>query len=177
MISMSASCSRSALCCCSLCCFVCGSATASTSKSFRWSGGWQGSIACKAPANKLRGSARETCSQPRLSNPHPLIRPIRVLRLFVSVFFMVFYIASLGVFLVALDCEWAAGPPYYVHAFPTQSCLSMPHLINLAFSAILTVLFILVTLGMTGARHPTPCHRLLVRDSHAVHTLSPLALN
>lgn len=36
----------------------------------------------------------------------PTRRPIKVLRLFVSVFFQVFYIAALGVFLVAIDCHF-----------------------------------------------------------------------
>jgi len=45
-------------------------------------------------------------------------RPIKVLRLFVSVFFMTFYISSLGVFLVAINCNWFGGGPFYVADFP-----------------------------------------------------------
>ncbi|GAX73193.1 hypothetical protein CEUSTIGMA_g646.t1 [Chlamydomonas eustigma] len=81
----------------------------------------------------------------------PFVWPIQVLRLFVSVFFMVFYIASLGVFLVAVDCNWLGGAPYHVHAFPEVACMEMPHLINLAISATLALVFIIVTLAMTAA--------------------------
>ncbi len=43
-----------------------------------------------------------------------------MLRLFVSIFFQVFYIASLSVFLVAFDCDWFSGSPYKVAAFPAH---------------------------------------------------------
>lgn len=78
-------------------------------------------------------------------------RPIQLLRVFVSVFFMVFYIASLGVFLVAINCQWLNGAPYSVAAFPEVECLAMPHMIHMAVAIVLMILFIIITIAATAA--------------------------
>lgn len=84
----------------------------------------------------------------------PVVWPIWVLRLFVSVFFQVFYISSLGVFLVAVNCDWFGGQVYYVEAFVPNNhfvCLAFPHAIHLIVGIVLSIAFILVTIAITAA--------------------------
>lgn len=48
-----------------------------------------------------------TLAVPNRPNPStPLPRPIKVLRLVVATFFVVFYIGSLAIFMVAVSCQW-----------------------------------------------------------------------
>lgn len=51
----------------------------------------------------------------------PYIWPIKVLRLVVAVFIVVFYIFSLDVFLISMDCNYlssGAKKPYHLDSFP-----------------------------------------------------------
>jgi hypothetical protein len=84
----------------------------------------------------------------------PVVWPIWVLRAFVSVFFQAFYISSLGVFLIALNCNWFAGSPFYVEAWVPDEyvqCLALPHIIHLIVGIVISCLFILLTLALTVA--------------------------
>lgn len=100
-------------------------------------------------------TCRVVCSH---AHREPTCRPIKVLRLFVSVFFQVFYIAALGVFLVAIDCHWlgsddssAEFKKHYIQSFQDVKCTSMPHLAHLFVSIILIIVFIIVSLTITAA--------------------------
>lgn len=100
----------------------------------------------------------------------PFVWPIQVLRIFVSVFFMVFYISSLGVFLIAIDCNWFSGAPFMNAAFPEVTCLAMPHIINMCIAIVLCILFIAITWMVTAAdfeQNPTST-RLLASATSAV---------
>lgn len=51
-------------------------------------------------------------------------RPIKMLRLVVATFFVVFYIGSLAVFMVAANCQWFDQDPkvaFHLRAFPDIS--------------------------------------------------------
>ncbi len=73
-------------------------------------------------AEGQREAWQATCTYPQL-NPKPLLicRPIKMLRLVVATFFVVFYIGSLAIFMVALSCSWFDPNPairFHLKAFP-----------------------------------------------------------
>ena len=71
---------------------------------------------------KFQSEAASTAPPCLLCSPAPpSCRPIKFLRIVVATFFMVFYIGSLTIFMVALSCNWFVDDPllqFHVHAFP-----------------------------------------------------------
>jgi ABC-type spermidine/putrescine transport system permease subunit II len=69
--------------------------------------------------------------------------PITVLRWYGKIFFQILDIASMSVFLVAMDCGYfGVGNSLYNQEFPDQACFQMPHLIHLVVALISLMLFV-----------------------------------
>ncbi|GFR51520.1 hypothetical protein Agub_g13936 [Astrephomene gubernaculifera] len=77
----------------------------------------------------------------------PVIWPIKVLRLFTSVFFQALDVTSLNLLQVGISCR-LSGPGHHLHLdlFPDRSCSEMPHVIHAIVSGLSLVVFILLAL-------------------------------
>jgi hypothetical protein len=82
---------------------------------------------------------------PLQNNSLPCTRPIYIVKFFVGIFFQVFDVASLNLFVIALNCQWWGDYPPgsfgTLEAFPEQSCVAMPMMIHSAVAAITFLLF------------------------------------
>jgi hypothetical protein len=66
-----------------------------------------------------------------------------VLRWYGKIFFQILDIASMSLFLIAMDCGYfGVANQYFNQEFPDQACFQMPHLIHLVVAAGSLVLFI-----------------------------------
>ncbi|KAI7846027.1 hypothetical protein COHA_000564 [Chlorella ohadii] len=81
------------------------------------------------------------------TNSFPWLWPIKVLKVAVSFFFEVFYISSLGIFIVSLDCTYYRSGPKTNEAstgrplkFPQVQCFAMPHLVAVCISVFTSLL-------------------------------------
>ncbi|KAL6757720.1 hypothetical protein V8C86DRAFT_1620236 [Haematococcus lacustris] len=80
--------------------------------------------------------------------------PIAWLRVFSLVFFQVLDIASLSLFLIALDCQYFATPVELLgmnQEFGNVYCWSMPHIIHATVAAVSVALFVLLATIFTAA--------------------------
>ncbi|PSC71757.1 flagellar associated membrane [Micractinium conductrix] len=68
------------------------------------------------------------------------IWPIKALKVAVSFFFEVFYISSLGIFCVSLDCTYYRPGPKVAEKFPNVQCFTMPHLASVVISFVTSFL-------------------------------------
>ncbi|GAB4816718.1 hypothetical protein N2152v2_003764 [Parachlorella kessleri] len=73
------------------------------------------------------------------SNHFPYVWPIKVLKLAVSFFFELFYISTLGIFIIALDCTYY-NPVKVNEKFRSELCFKMPHLVVVAISIVTSLL-------------------------------------
>ncbi|KAL6754986.1 hypothetical protein V8C86DRAFT_270236 [Haematococcus lacustris] len=88
------------------------------------------------------------------ANKFDHVWPIAWLKVFSLVFYQVLDIASLTLFLIALDCQYFAVPAsalYHNQQFPDVYCWSMPHLAHAAVAAGSVVVFTVLAAVFTGA--------------------------
>ncbi|GFR48517.1 hypothetical protein Agub_g10412 [Astrephomene gubernaculifera] len=84
----------------------------------------------------------------------PYVWPIKMLRIVVATFFVVFYVGSLAIFMVALSCQWFNPNPalkFHMRSFPEVKCLAMPHLAHGAVALGCSVVFCFIAFAMTVA--------------------------
>ncbi|KAG2435420.1 hypothetical protein HYH02_011920 [Chlamydomonas schloesseri] len=75
----------------------------------------------------------------------PVVWPIKVLRVFSSIFFQAFDVASLNLLQLGFSCHFTGPKPHmYMDLFPAYSCASSPHVIHAVVSAIVLLLFIAI---------------------------------
>ncbi|KAG2493479.1 hypothetical protein HYH03_008295 [Edaphochlamys debaryana] len=101
----------------------------------------------------------------------PYVWPIKMLRIVVATFFVVFYIGSLAIFMVALSCRWFDPNPlikFHLRSFPSVYCLSMPHLVHGAVALGCSVVFCFIAFAMTVADFEmNPASRRWLASPHA----------
>ncbi|KXZ42914.1 hypothetical protein GPECTOR_111g247 [Gonium pectorale] len=78
----------------------------------------------------------------------PVVWPIKVLRLFTSVFFQSFDVASLNLLQLGLSCRLTgfATPRMHLDMFPSYRCNAMPQVIHTIVSAVSLIVFIALAL-------------------------------
>ncbi|GLC41265.1 hypothetical protein PLESTM_001177800 [Pleodorina starrii] len=83
----------------------------------------------------------------------PVVWPIQVLRVFSSVFFQAFDVASLNLLQLGISCNYSgdAGPRLYMNLFPSYSCTSTPHVLHAVVSALSLVLFVAIAMLLNMA--------------------------
>ncbi|PNW87839.1 hypothetical protein CHLRE_01g003950v5 [Chlamydomonas reinhardtii] len=83
----------------------------------------------------------------------PVVWPIKVLRVFSSVFFQAFDVASLNLLQLGISCRFTGpvAPHMYMDLFPVYSCASSPHLIHAVVSGIFLLLFVAIALLLNMA--------------------------
>ncbi|PNW87843.1 hypothetical protein CHLRE_01g004124v5 [Chlamydomonas reinhardtii] len=82
----------------------------------------------------------------------PVVWPIKVLRVFSSVFFQAFDVASLNLLQLGFSCNFTGPMPHmYMDLFPAYSCASSPHVIHAVVSAILLLLFVAIAMLLNMA--------------------------
>ncbi|KAG2450719.1 hypothetical protein HYH02_004557 [Chlamydomonas schloesseri] len=101
----------------------------------------------------------------------PYVWPIKMLRIVVATFFVVFYIGSLAIFMVALSCRWFDPDPdikFHLRAFPDVGCLEMPHLAHMAVALCCSLVFCFIAFAMTVADFEmNPVSRRWLASPHA----------
>ncbi|GLI64845.1 hypothetical protein VaNZ11_008226 [Volvox africanus] len=101
----------------------------------------------------------------------PYVWPIKMLRIVVATFFVVFYVGSLAIFMVALSCRWFDPDHsirFHLRAFPDVDCLSMPHLVHGAVALGCSVVFCFIAFAMTVADFEmNPASRRWLSSPHA----------
>ncbi|KAJ9529670.1 hypothetical protein QJQ45_014402 [Haematococcus lacustris] len=104
-------------------------------------------------------------------NKFDLLWPIAWLRVFSLVFFQVLDIASLTLFLIALDCQYFAVPDSALHhnqQFPDVYCWSMPHVVHATVAGVAGVLFVLLATVFTAAEvELNPVSKYLLGMAHS----------
>ena len=84
--------------------------------------------------------------------------PISVLRVFVSVFFTLFYVSALGIFIIAFDCDVSGGTAAaYNRKFPERKCLTTATLPTGVVGLALSLTFAVIAYHMEQAesdQHP-----------------------
>ncbi|KAJ9530074.1 hypothetical protein QJQ45_023353, partial [Haematococcus lacustris] len=97
--------------------------------------------------------------------------PIAWLRVFSLIFFQVLDIASVTLFLIALDCQYFAVPDSQLHynqEFPDVYCWGMPHIIHASVAAIAVGLFVVLATIFTAAEvELNPVSRNLLGMPHS----------
>ncbi|GFR44799.1 hypothetical protein Agub_g6134 [Astrephomene gubernaculifera] len=78
----------------------------------------------------------------------PVVWPIKVLRLFSSVFFQAFDVASLNLLQVGISCRLTGPTKPHLHLdlFPAYSCATMPQVVHAVVSGASLLVFILLAL-------------------------------
>ncbi|KAG2495534.1 hypothetical protein HYH03_006477 [Edaphochlamys debaryana] len=78
----------------------------------------------------------------------PVVWPIKVLRIFSSVFFQAFDIASLNLLQIGIACNFTGPKQPHMHLdlFPARSCAAMPQIVHTIVSAVSLVVFIALAL-------------------------------
>ncbi|GLC33063.1 hypothetical protein PLESTB_000374500 [Pleodorina starrii] len=101
----------------------------------------------------------------------PYVWPIKMLRIVVATFFVVFYVGSLAIFMVALSCRWFDPDDnirFHLRAFPDVKCLAMPHLVHGAVALGCSVVFCFIAFAMTVADFEmNPASRRWLSAPHA----------
>jgi hypothetical protein len=80
----------------------------------------------------------------------PFLWPIQLVRVVVSVFFNVFYIAALNIYLISFQCKQEQG--VWMHNIYHTECLSMPHVIHAGVGVFSAALFATVAFLMVSSR-------------------------
>jgi len=86
------------------------------------------------------------------NNTFPYVWPIKLLRFFVSLFFGVFYISSLSIFMVSVDCEIKGQDVPRLETFPDKPCFEGGQLIHLTVAIVMSVLFMIIGYFMEEAQ-------------------------
>ncbi|KXZ55417.1 hypothetical protein GPECTOR_3g69 [Gonium pectorale] len=83
----------------------------------------------------------------------PVVWPIKVLRVFSSVFFQAFDVTSLSLLQLGISCRYTgfAKPKMQLELFPEYSCMSTPHLLHAVVSALSLVVFVAIALLLNMA--------------------------
>lgn len=105
----------------------------------------------------------------------PFLWPIKFLRVVVSLFFGMLYIAALNIFLSNLECYDKYGNGvWYHHMFKDSTgsyvkCFSTPHLIHIIIAAVSSVTFAVVAMLLFTAEHELePMTRNLLASPHSM---------
>lgn len=82
----------------------------------------------------------------------PHVWPIKLMRFFVAIFFTLFYVSTLGVFIMTFDCDFSAGAAEAVNRkFPTRKCLSGVMLPAGVVGMLLSITFSVIAFFMEQA--------------------------
>ncbi|GIL68039.1 hypothetical protein Vafri_21326 [Volvox africanus] len=87
----------------------------------------------------------------------PVVWPIKVLRVFSSVFFQAFDVASLNLLQLGISCNyWGPSSPdqeshLRMDLFPNYSCRTTPHILHAVVSALSLLLFVTIALLLNMA--------------------------
>ncbi|KAG2494504.1 hypothetical protein HYH03_007272 [Edaphochlamys debaryana] len=83
----------------------------------------------------------------------PVVWPIKVLRVFSSVFFQAFDVACLNLLQLGISCRYTGfmTPHMRLDLFPQYSCTSAPHLLHAIVSALSLILFVAIALLLNMA--------------------------
>ncbi|KAG2494506.1 hypothetical protein HYH03_007274 [Edaphochlamys debaryana] len=83
----------------------------------------------------------------------PVVWPIKVLRVFSSVFFQAFDVACLNLLQLGISCRYTGfvTPHMRLDLFPQYSCTSAPHLMHAIVSALSLILFVAIALLLNMA--------------------------
>ncbi|PNH12150.1 Tiny macrocysts protein B [Tetrabaena socialis] len=82
----------------------------------------------------------------------PAVWPIKMLRVFSSIFFQAFDVTSLTLLQLGITCRYAGnGPRMRFDLFPEHSCATSPHLLHAIVSALSLVLFVTIALFLNMA--------------------------
>jgi len=77
-------------------------------------------------------------------NARAYVWPVAVLRLLLFVCAEVSYVGVMGIFFVAMDCQWASGSATLVNhnrSFPEQYCLATPHMAHAIVALVCSLLW------------------------------------
>ncbi|PNW87845.1 hypothetical protein CHLRE_01g004157v5 [Chlamydomonas reinhardtii] len=83
----------------------------------------------------------------------PVVWPIKVLRLFSSVFFQAFDVASLNLLQLGISCRFTGPvkPHMYMDLFPVYSCMTTPQVIHAVISGVFLLLFVIIAMLLNMA--------------------------
>ncbi|EFJ45113.1 hypothetical protein VOLCADRAFT_94618 [Volvox carteri f. nagariensis] len=85
----------------------------------------------------------------------PVVWPIKVLRVFSSVFFQAFDVASLNLLQLGITCRFTGTsrdePKLHFDLFPQYSCTKPPHIMHAVVSALCLILFVAIALLLNMA--------------------------
>ncbi|KAG2435418.1 hypothetical protein HYH02_011919 [Chlamydomonas schloesseri] len=83
----------------------------------------------------------------------PVVWPIKVLRVFSSIFFQAFDVASLNLLQLGFSCRFTGPvtPHMHMDLFPAYSCASSPHVVHAVTSGIFLLLFVVIALLLNMA--------------------------
>ncbi|KAG2435423.1 hypothetical protein HYH02_011923 [Chlamydomonas schloesseri] len=83
----------------------------------------------------------------------PVVWPIKVLRLFSSVFFQAFDVASLNLLQLGISCRFTGPvtPHMHMDLFPDYGCSSMPQVVHAVVSGVFLLLFVVIALLLNMA--------------------------
>ncbi|KAG2423149.1 hypothetical protein HXX76_015534 [Chlamydomonas incerta] len=83
----------------------------------------------------------------------PVVWPIKVLRVFSSIFFQAFDVASLNLLQLGFSCHFTGPvtPHMHMDLFPAYGCASSPHVIHAVVSAIFLLLFVAIAMLLNMA--------------------------
>ncbi|GFR46430.1 hypothetical protein Agub_g8004 [Astrephomene gubernaculifera] len=83
----------------------------------------------------------------------PVVWPIKVLRVFSSVFFQAFDVASLNLLQLGFTCRFTGPTKPHLHfaLFPEYSCAKAPHILHAIVSGLCLVLFVAIALLLNMA--------------------------
>ncbi|GFR46567.1 hypothetical protein Agub_g8160 [Astrephomene gubernaculifera] len=83
----------------------------------------------------------------------PVVWPIMVLRIFSSVFFQAFDVASLNLLQLGISCRYTGyvQPHLHFNLFPQYSCSAAPHILHAIVSGLCLMLFVAIALLLNMA--------------------------
>ncbi|GLI60726.1 hypothetical protein VaNZ11_002824 [Volvox africanus] len=83
----------------------------------------------------------------------PVVWPIKVLRVFSSVFFQAFDVASLNLLQLGITCRFTGSksPKLHFDLFDRYSCTTPPHIMHAVVSALCLILFVCIALLLNMA--------------------------
>ncbi|KAG2423146.1 hypothetical protein HXX76_015531 [Chlamydomonas incerta] len=83
----------------------------------------------------------------------PVVWPIKVLRVFSSIFFQAFDVTSLNLLQLGFSCRFTGPvtPHMHMDLFPVYRCMATPHIIHAVVSAVFLLLFVVIALLLNMA--------------------------
>ncbi|KAJ9519321.1 hypothetical protein QJQ45_023109, partial [Haematococcus lacustris] len=105
--------------------------------------------------------------------------PITLLRWYGNIFFQVLDIASMSLFLIALDCQYFPNPnQFYNQEFPAQAaCFKAPHIIHALVAVFTLLIFVpLATVFQMADMELNPLSKNLMATGHSKHGVMAFAL-